>query len=247
MPTNIVKGFNVNGSTVQYDYESLADRVLKSSIGNEYSSLSTYKVDDYVLYAGQLYRCIVEITTPQDFDSSKWEAVSAGSDLKWLKKYYSIDDEIKQALLDCFAHCAWVDEHGQDYYDALETALYRTADLDYITAVFNQGLNVIYDTDSLDTLKQYLTVTAYYDDGTSGTVTSYTLSGTLTEGTSTITVTYGGKTTTFDVTVTASGVYGYDSVGTPSISDNILTPGDSGMIRTTRVFSPGNNPWKIQV
>ena len=84
--------------------------------------------------------------------------------------YYSINDEIKQALLNCFAHCAWTDEHGQDYYDALETALYRTADLDYITAVFNQGANVIYDTDSLDTLKQYLTVTAYYDDGTNGTV-----------------------------------------------------------------------------
>ena len=198
----MVKGFNVGGSTVQYDYESLADRILKSSIANEYSSSNTYKVDDYVLYAGQLYRCIIEITTPQNFDSSKWDAVSAGSDLKWLKKYYSINDEIKQALLDCFAHCAWVDEHGQDYYDALEAALYRTADLDYITAVSNQGSAVIYDTDSLDDLRQYLTVTAYYEDNTSDTVTGYTLSGTLEEGTSTITVSYGGKTTTFNVTVT---------------------------------------------
>ena len=40
------------------------------------------------------------------------------------------------------------------------------------------------------------------DDGTTRTVTEYTLIGTLTEGTSTITVAYGGKTATFSVTVT---------------------------------------------
>ncbi len=247
MPTNMVKGFNVGGSTVQYDYESLSDRLLKSSIGEIYNSSSTYKVDEYVLYAGQLYRCIVEVTTPQSFDSTKWEPVSVGDDLKYIKKYFCIDDGIKQALLNLLSHVAYTDEHGQDYYDALEAELFRTADLVSISAVFEQGSAVIYDTDSLDDLKQYLTVTAHYEDGTSGTITSYTLSGELTAGTSTITVSYGGNTTTFDVTVTASGVYDYDSVGTPSISDNILTPGDSGLIRTTRVFSPGNNPWKIQV
>lgn len=75
-----------------------------------------------------------------------------------------------------------------------------------ITAVFTQGSAVIYDTDSLDTLKQYLVVTANYSGGTSETVTDYTLSGTLTEGTSTITVSYGGKTTTFSVDVTEGGV-----------------------------------------
>ena len=75
-----------------------------------------------------------------------------------------------------------------------------------ISAVFNAGSNTIYTTSSLTTLKQYLTVTATYDDSTTAKVTSYTLSGTLTEGTSTITVTYGGTTTTFDVTVVASTV-----------------------------------------
>ena len=54
---------------------------------------------------------------------------------------------------------------------------------------------------SLDSLKQYLTVTATYDDSSTGVVTNYTLSGTLTEGTSVINVSYGGKTITFDVTV----------------------------------------------
>ena len=80
----------------------------------------------------------------------------------------------------------------------------ETKTLTSISATFNQGSNTIYTTDSLNTLKQYLTVTATYDNSTTATVTSYTLSGTLTEGTSTITVNYGGKTTTFDVIVTAS-------------------------------------------
>lgn len=48
-----------------------------------------------------------------------------------------------------------------------------------------------------------IVVTAHYSDGTSATVTGYTLSGTIAEGSNTITVSYGGKTTTFTVTGTA--------------------------------------------
>ena len=45
-----------------------------------------------------------------------------------------------------------------------------------------------------------IVVTAYYSDGSSATVTDYTLSGNIAEGSNTITVSYGGKTTTFTVT-----------------------------------------------
>lgn len=44
-----------------------------------------------------------------------------------------------------------------------------------------------------------IVVTANYDDGTSQTVTNYTLSGTINEGSNTITVSYKGMTTTFTV------------------------------------------------
>ena len=44
-----------------------------------------------------------------------------------------------------------------------------------------------------------IVVTAHYSDGTSETVTGYTLSGTIAEGSNTITVSYGGKTATFTV------------------------------------------------
>lgn len=44
-----------------------------------------------------------------------------------------------------------------------------------------------------------ITVIANYSNGTSETVTSYTLTGTIKEGSNVITVTYSGKTTTFNV------------------------------------------------
>ena len=45
-----------------------------------------------------------------------------------------------------------------------------------------------------------ITVTANYSDGSSRTVTDYTLSGTIAEGSNTVTVTYAGKTAAFTVT-----------------------------------------------
>lgn len=73
-----------------------------------------------------------------------------------------------------------------------------------ISAVYTQS-GVVYPNTSLNSLKSDLVVTATYNDSSTGTVPSseYTLSGTLTEGTSVVTVTYGGKTTTFNVTVSA--------------------------------------------
>ena len=113
----------------------------------------------------------------------------------------SIPDDVKQTMLNCFAHVAWIDTHGQDYYDELSAALYL-GPLESISAVFTQGANVIYDTDTLDDLKQYLVVTAHYSVAGDVTVTGYELNGTLTAGTSTITVSYGGKTATFTANIT---------------------------------------------
>lgn len=112
-----------------------------------------------------------------------------------------VSDALKVALLQIAQKVAYVDEHGQDYYNDLYEALYPPAGLTSITAVYTQG-GTVYDTDELDSLKADLVVTAHYDDSSSEVVTTYTLSGTLTAGESTITISYGGKTTTFTVTVT---------------------------------------------
>ena len=91
-------------------------------------------------------------------------------------------------------------------YEGVSTTVTVTAVasvLTSISAVYTQS-GTVYDTDSLDSLKSDLVVTATYSDSSTETVPSadYTLSGTLTVGTSVITVTYQGLTATFDVTVT---------------------------------------------
>lgn len=150
---------------------------------------------------------------------------------EWMETYAptigTLSNAAKRALLNCFAHVAWIDDQGQTYYNALESELFPDATLESITAVFTQGSAVIYENDSLDTLKQYLTVTATFSDSTTATVTDYTLSGTLIEGTSTITVSYGGKTDTFDVVVSGVNPYLYvlsspfTSTGVDVIDTNI--------------------------
>lgn len=128
-----------------------------------------------------------------------------------------LTDDIKQALLQIASKVAYIDEDGQDYYDALEAALYPDATLEYISAVYTQS-GTVYDTDSLDSLKSDLVVTAHYSDYSTATITSYTLSGTLEEGTSTITVSYGGKTTTFNLTVSLNWTFEWDY--TDGLPDN---------------------------
>lgn len=110
-------------------------------------------------------------------------------------------DDAKIALLNCFAHVAWTDEHGENYYDALEAALYAGT-YPKITAIFDAGLNVIYTDDTLDTLKQYLTVRYYEAEGSTAVIvpsTDYTLLGTLEEGSNTIRALYEGLSASFVV------------------------------------------------
>lgn len=131
-------------------------------------------------------------------------------DTQWSDIINLLPSTFKNALLQLATKVAYIDDQGQTYYQDLYDALYPPKELVSISAVFTQGQTVVYDTDSLDSLKTMLVVTGTYDDQSTETIpsTGYTLSGTLTPGTSTITVTCDGKTTTFTVQVTHQpGVY----------------------------------------
>lgn len=115
----------------------------------------------------------------------------------------------KAALLACFRNVAWVSDDGATYYANLETALY--GNYPKLIAAFDPGINVIYTDDALDTLKQYLTVTYYATEDSSGVILSpsdYTLSGTLIAGTSSVVVTYQNLSTT----VTIPGVVDFYNI-----------------------------------
>lgn len=79
-------------------------------------------------------------------------------------------------------------------------------DLTGITAVFNQT-GIIYSDATLNDLKQYLTVTGSYADGTTREITDYSLDGTIAVGIQTITVASGNFTDTFTVVISNAGVW----------------------------------------
>lgn len=74
--------------------------------------------------------------------------------------------------------------------------------LDSIAIGYNQGTTTIFESQDVEDLRRYLTVTGIYSDGTTATLTDYTLTGPLTAGTSTITVAKDGKSSTFTVATT---------------------------------------------
>ena len=106
------------------------------------------------------------------------------------------------------------------------------ATLTGITATYTQS-GTVYNTDTLDSLKSDLVVTAAYSDSTTRTLSDsdYTLSGTLEVGTSAITVSYGGETTTFNVTVSDSTVI------TPTYTQGNFSTGTSDTNRVSAVIT----------
>jgi len=97
-----------------------------------------------------------------------------------------------------------------------------------ITAEY-KGTETIYPTTPRDSLKNDLTVTAHFTDGTQTqvNVSDYTITGELTVGTSTITVTYDEYTVTFNVTVTAVTLSSISAIYTQGTTIYPTTPRNS--------------------
>ena len=158
---------------------------------------------------GQAYTLVISAASDQQVQDAVDEYLENHSTITGV-----FSNGMKNALLTLLEKVAYTVSDGQTYLNALRAELF-SANVDSISAVFTQGSAVIYTTDSLDTLKQYLVVTATYDDSSTAIIlgTDYTLSGALTEGTSTITVSYGGKTDTFNVSVSRYVPSGYVTDG----------------------------------
>ena len=228
------------GSYTDFDPSKLDSAEIAVTLSNDPNAS-----DGKAIYVGTGSGNIKQLATMEDMESAVetalGDAVERAEEAAEQAEASGFSNVAKQALLTCFRHVAWIDEHGQDYYDALERVLY--VEVSSISAVFTQGSAVIHEDDSLNTLKQYLVVTATYSDSTSATVSDYTLSGTLSVGTSTITVTYAEKTTTFTVTVSDyewgsdyTWLYRADTDGLLSNNENVsATVGINGTLGTETV------------
>lgn len=90
----------------------------------------------------------------------------------------------------------WIElENGEEFYYKAPLAIIG------ITAVITDSSTVFYDSMTLDAIKKYLTVTAFYNDDTQAMVTDYTISGSITVGTCSMTVTYMGHKAAVDIEV----------------------------------------------
>lgn len=221
----IISKYDASGNQLATFVEYDAERYLNTFDDDAYelraadASITIADASLYVTYikdkrgaaaeADYTYRKLDELeNSAVDVDASLFvhgKAADAGAVGDAIIGVRGIAAGFKAALLACFQKVAWIDQNGQDYYDALHDTLFPTPVS--IAAVFTQGDAVVWDTSSLDDLKQYLVVTATYGDSSTAQVFDYTLSGTLTAGTSTITVSYMEKTATFSVTVTHNPAY----------------------------------------
>lgn len=152
----------------------------------------------------------------------------------------TIPYEVKQAMDALFAKAAYL--YADAYDDYMIFHEWATSlNLISIEAVYNQS-GPVYSDDSLDVLRNDLTVTALFSDGTTQEITAYTLSGTLTEGVSTITVAYEDKTDTFTVNVSAGWTLRWDYTygGLPAaVQPNDWTVSETGASGHSVTFESG--------
>ena len=208
-------------------------------VGSEtgYTSGNWYYWDGSAWTSGGVYNSVaVQTDTTLTLSGVAADAKKTGDEISELKNAIQqgggFNAEVKSALEILLSKVAYTDGNGQTYLNALHTAMYPPTNLVSISAVYTQS-GTVYDTDSLDSLKSDLVVTAHYDDSSTAVITNYTLSGTLTVGTSTITVTYNEKTTTFNVTVSHIVTHTYANNQYIAISD------PSKMVLTTGMVASG--------
>lgn len=130
-----------------------------------------------------------------------------------------LNDQVKNAILQCFQNVAWINDQGQLYYNTLHDLFFPPVIVSTLTAVLDQGEKVFYVGEDIANIKDYLTVTAELSDSTTITVpaTQYILTGSLShEGPNIITVTYMNASTTITVNAEAVTLVSISAVYTQS-------------------------------
>ena len=130
----------------------------------------------------------------------EWTAFSFGNEVSGVVEW------VESALVEGTKDYNWIfTPQDTDNYNSVTDKYELTVEevmLESISPDFIPGENKIYASDTLETLKQYLTVTGTNNDGSSvGVITEYELEGIIKSGICTITVRVGEVTATFDVEV----------------------------------------------
>ena len=70
---NVLDKLSVDNGTLLFDGKEISTSTGESVTFNEYDNASIYSIDDYVIYNNKLYKCIVDVNTPEDFEEDKWK------------------------------------------------------------------------------------------------------------------------------------------------------------------------------
>lgn len=124
---------------------------------NDLSESESYKVTTLDETLEQIDSEFDSKVDKQQDVADKGKALIIGDDGIVVAGEAGIPNSVKVALLDCIAHVVWSDSHGQDYYDALEEALYpeppepdptllynlENTVFDGVDDIINTGINVM--------------------------------------------------------------------------------------------------------
>lgn len=66
---------------LEQNAQDIENRALKSVVTDAYDNAGTYAVGDYCIYDDVLYKCTTAITSPEDFNSSKWSATKVTNEI----------------------------------------------------------------------------------------------------------------------------------------------------------------------
>lgn len=111
--------------------DKLETSVNDSAIADEYDSTATYSIWDIVMYKGDRYSCTTAVSTPEEFDSTKWTKISVE---------YNLDS--LQTQIDELANQSGASDHLEDEW--LVWSYYEITD-----PMFRQ-LTTTYDNASVD-------------------------------------------------------------------------------------------------
>ena len=179
--------------------------------------------------------------TSSDMPDIEWTATSFGAEVSGVVEW------VESALVAGTNEYNWIfTPQDTDNFNPVTEKYELTVEevkLASISPDFIPGENKIYASDTLETLKQYLTVTGTNNDGSSvGVITEYELEGIIKSGICTITVRVGEVTATFDVTVEQVDVTGIRISVAPDKTEYVAFESfdASGMV-VTAVYANGSS------
>lgn len=68
------EALNAYDDAIENIEEYLASDESQANLADAYDETATYEAGDYVIYGGDLYKCLEDIDEPEEWDSTKWES-----------------------------------------------------------------------------------------------------------------------------------------------------------------------------